>query len=105
MILSLSSRTILCALFIPIPLTDFSLFISSDKTASLNSPAVIDDNIIRADDAPIPDTPVMSLKISLSSLDANPYSIVCPSLGFVWRSEEHTSELQSPDHLVCRLLL
>src|SRR5258708_10397448 len=24
---------------------------------------------------------------------------------FVWRSEEHTSELQSPDHLVCRLLL
>src|SRR5258708_29975111 len=25
-------------------------------------------------------------------------------LGFI-RSEEHTSELQSPDHLVCRLLL
>src|SRR5258708_22523013 len=26
--------------------------------------------------------------------------------GGVWtRSEEHTSELQSPDHLVCRLLL
>src|SRR5258708_18067294 len=24
---------------------------------------------------------------------------------FCWRSEEHTSELQSPDHLVCRLLL
>src|SRR5258708_15171687 len=24
---------------------------------------------------------------------------------FVERSEEHTSELQSPDHLVCRLLL
>src|SRR5258708_19623714 len=24
---------------------------------------------------------------------------------FSWRSEEHTSELQSPDHLVCRLLL
>src|SRR5258708_11833810 len=24
---------------------------------------------------------------------------------FVRRSEEHTSELQSPDHLVCRLLL
>src|SRR3989442_10687784 len=23
----------------------------------------------------------------------------------VWRSEEHTSELQSPPHLVCRLLL
>src|SRR5258708_18045564 len=26
-------------------------------------------------------------------------------LGLVVRSEEHTSELQSPDHLVCRLLL
>src|SRR5258708_31949166 len=27
-------------------------------------------------------------------------------IGFDWkRSEEHTSELQSPDHLVCRLLL
>src|SRR5258708_33606342 len=32
-------------------------------------------------------------------------------MGFLWsmwdedRSEEHTSELQSPDHLVCRLLL
>src|SRR5258708_24309893 len=26
-------------------------------------------------------------------------------IGFDPRSEEHTSELQSPDHLVCRLLL
>src|SRR5207244_4930748 len=25
--------------------------------------------------------------------------------GGIYRSEEHTSELQSPDHLVCRLLL
>src|SRR5258708_29961148 len=33
---------------------------------------------------------------------------VTPSLAFLSdsiRSEEHTSELQSPDHLVCRLLL
>src|SRR3990170_7032708 len=38
---------------------------------------------------------------------------VDPTLTFRWscrmgicgRSEEHTSELQSPDHLVCRLLL
>src|SRR5258708_29534486 len=27
------------------------------------------------------------------------------SRGIATRSEEHTSELQSPDHLVCRLLL
>src|SRR5258708_27734108 len=29
----------------------------------------------------------------------------CVYLGEPRRSEEHTSELQSPDHLVCRLLL
>src|SRR5438552_6780788 len=28
-----------------------------------------------------------------------------PGSGWHGRSEEHTSELQSPDHLVCRLLL
>src|SRR5258708_39500930 len=28
-----------------------------------------------------------------------------PEVGYKKRSEEHTSELQSPDHLVCRLLL
>src|SRR5438552_7684092 len=28
-----------------------------------------------------------------------------PRAGRIPRSEEHTSELQSPDHLVCRLLL
>src|SRR5258708_21929872 len=27
------------------------------------------------------------------------------TMSFMDRSEEHTSELQSPDHLVCRLLL
>src|SRR5258708_31879795 len=30
---------------------------------------------------------------------------VTENIIFVIRSEEHTSELQSPDHLVCRLLL
>src|SRR5947208_10363933 len=33
-------------------------------------------------------------------------AVILPSLSLVKaRSEEHTSELQSPDHLVCRLLL
>src|SRR5215216_1869453 len=32
-------------------------------------------------------------------------SFAQPLLLLVKRSEEHTSELQSPDHLVCRLLL
>src|SRR5438552_11062028 len=32
-------------------------------------------------------------------------SLQRPQSGHPARSEEHTSELQSPDHLVCRLLL
>src|SRR5258708_25581234 len=31
--------------------------------------------------------------------------VLAGMLGALLRSEEHTSELQSPDHLVCRLLL
>src|SRR5260364_492479 len=51
---------------------------------------------------------------TLSLHDALPISARSgdPSTGLCWprylrrsRSEEHTSELQSPDHLVCRLLL
>src|SRR5258708_20149009 len=37
-----------------------------------------------------------------------PMRLACSAqnpLGSLTRSEEHTSELQSPDHLVCRLLL
>src|SRR5947208_13545174 len=30
--------------------------------------------------------------------------VVCANVRSAGRSEEHTSELQSPDHLVCRLL-
>src|SRR5258708_28218171 len=33
------------------------------------------------------------------------FSILFSELRKLLRSEEHTSELQSPDHLVCRLLL
>src|SRR5258708_26770585 len=40
--------------------------------------------------------------IQISEIAANPG--VRSDLGNL-RSEEHTSELQSPDHLVCRLLL
>src|SRR5258708_13864429 len=38
--------------------------------------------------------------ISIGTLSISPRAISIMS-----RSEEHTSELQSPDHLVCRLLL
>src|SRR5258708_31439718 len=51
---------------------------------------------------------VNKLVLMLSSFSAVyavyfPY-ILCVCM-YVQRSEEHTSELQSPDHLVCRLLL
>src|SRR5438552_7052049 len=32
-------------------------------------------------------------------------AMLCSTVWLPERSEEHTSELQSPDHLVCRLLL
>src|SRR5258708_21979419 len=35
----------------------------------------------------------------------NEFKLVTAHYQVVVRSEEHTSELQSPDHLVCRLLL
>src|SRR5258708_18637977 len=38
----------------------------------------------------------------VSNLDFDDHGNV---IGRLLRSEEHTSELQSPDHLVCRLLL
>src|SRR5258708_28774697 len=37
--------------------------------------------------------------------ESHPAHIVEPGMFRADRSEEHTSELQSPDHLVCRLLL
>src|SRR5258708_16805188 len=36
---------------------------------------------------------------------AKNYHVPAVATAGTWRSEEHTSELQSPDHLVCRLLL
>src|SRR5258708_18704589 len=44
--------------------------------------------------------------VALSVLDLSPVTTATPpSAALRNRSEEHTSELQSPDHLVCRLLL
>src|ERR1039458_3670204 len=42
--------------------------------------------------------------LAMSLPSRNPYSAACPS-AVKSRSEEHTSELQSLRHLVCRLLL
>src|SRR5258708_24853821 len=42
-------------------------------------------------------------QIKQKPVHADGYAIEVAAIHF--RSEEHTSELQSPDHLVCRLLL
>ena len=70
--LSFSSRISLCALLSPIPLMLFILFISSARIAFLISSLDIDESIMRAVPAPIPDTLIKSLKSSLSSRVANP---------------------------------
>src|SRR5207244_9269131 len=50
-----------------------------------------------------------TLRETLRFAHAEPTKFVvvpcCVPNGIAFRSEEHTSELQSPDHLVCRLLL
>src|SRR5947208_11652607 len=52
-----------------------------------------------------PRSPVASGPVNTPTADArNRPSLAACSEG-LFRSEEHTSELQSPDHLVCRLLL
>src|SRR5258708_25474147 len=54
----------------------------------------------------IPSLSVMPSLAAIPSLSVMPSLNVIPSPTTTpSRSEEHTSELQSPDHLVCRLLL
>src|SRR5258708_18599752 len=45
------------------------------------------------------------LDLVISALLCSPIIIAMKITNNDFRSEEHTSELQSPDHLVCRLLL
>src|SRR5258708_23441873 len=49
-------------------------------------------------------TPVNTITVQLAE-PVKPQTFSRPLKFFLVRSEEHTSELQSPDHLVCRLLL
>src|SRR5215216_7922142 len=41
----------------------------------------------------------------MAFIDGTVVNVALPAIQRALRSEEHTSELQSPDHLVCRLLL
>src|SRR5258708_29574976 len=56
---------------------------------------------------PLPPTrkPLLCYVTDRRSLAASPGLAIDLQLQKIERSEEYTSELQSPDHLVCRLLL
>src|SRR5947208_8665145 len=47
----------------------------------------------------------LALPIAMQEIGRGLAEVVLAGRFQVLRSEEHTSELQSPDHLVCRLLL
>src|SRR5258708_8771481 len=49
--------------------------------------------------------PMSAIQIAFISEDGSILAYMAARLSAMIRSEEHTSELQSPDHLVCRLLL
>src|SRR5690554_7363319 len=51
---------------------------------------------------------IISLSSKPSNMSRYSFSLLWPNIIYrldIWRSEEHTSELQSRPHLVCRLLL
>src|SRR5688500_19739734 len=50
-------------------------------------------------------TPPPSANAGLSCMPHHWWPISCATISNIARSEEHTSELQSPCNLVCRLLL
>src|SRR3712207_7638478 len=60
---------------------------------------------------PVPEVPTVTCTSGFSSLNssaaasANGATVDEPSMAILPRSEEHTSELQSRQYLVCRLLL
>src|SRR5258708_24635408 len=71
-----------------------TLFRSRIRSFSIISDSQIADNVLVR-----PGCIIDQSQVSAGAL-LGPYSHLRPG-----RSEEHTSELQSPDHLVCRLLL
>src|ERR1022692_3659474 len=50
-------------------------------------------------------TNMLSIPFTITTTMKSPLNLVFLLCGWLFRSEEHTSELQSPCNLVCRLLL
>src|SRR5690554_6081858 len=118
----MSDSHIFIPLIKPHPLSSVSIFPMHSISTSGQNPSLIMSNIpacssgvhplsvialvrsnrilILAYPSPAPDTDVLVLKVTVSPASKKSLVISVPG-----RSEEHTSELQSRPHLVCRLLL
>src|SRR5690625_6419622 len=86
------------AIFFILMLADCMIFlpVSSPPVKEIRSTSLLSDNSAPTE-CPGPSTKLTTpLGIPASSINSNT---------FIVRSEEHTSELQSRGHLVCRLLL
>src|SRR5207244_4880774 len=70
------------------------------ENGKITNPRFARYRVPRFSDVPVLETVLLDRK-DLASVGAGETPIVA----IAPRSEEHTSELQSPDHLVCRLLL
>src|SRR5436853_1990578 len=61
--------------------------------------------LFRSANTAFSDFPRLAYFLARDKFMPHQYSFRGDRLAFSWRSEEHTSELQSLRHLVCRLLL
>src|SRR5207244_12844821 len=103
--------------FIRRPLTSLSLLLFPTSPTPLDLHPFPNTTLFRSGPAPSLSPGTQSLSVTLPHSVATPLTVIVasgaapmmtspPPLDWiVGRSEEHTSELQSPDHLVCRLLL
>src|SRR5258708_19651117 len=82
-----------------------TLFPYTTLFRSVNAPFTCPNNSERNNSSPT----AAQLSCTKSGALLTPWNLIlwisCAHSPFPLRSEEHTSELQSPDHLVCRLLL
>src|SRR5258708_39176239 len=99
MLLHYSSTVYFIFLSMLLPLLSFFFFFNDTATTEIYTLSL-------HDALPISCTGLALVPTSRSRNRLNSSSKPARKTGFeLLRSEEHTSELQSPDHLVCRLLL
>src|SRR5690349_14234969 len=90
---------------IPSSVSESSRFGSGSMPLVENGQIVQDRYHYLGDDEPIPERVALIVPAARFLANADALTRRDGSLGVAWRSEEHTSELQSRRDLVCRLLL